>query len=157
MQALIDTRAEIERWADHEVTFHFCHILSPWIRRGLVAGGFGIALNEEQRARIPVEITPIVGHPTVSEDSDGFLFRDLRNEPKQDEEAIQTSRSAASSATDFEGSLVSTLTPYFHFDISSAVRAAEKDAAISDRSPQSASGSFRKGDDEEFRKGEEEF
>ena len=41
VQALVDARGEIERWADHPVEFHFSSILSPWIRRSLVGGGFG--------------------------------------------------------------------------------------------------------------------
>ncbi|KAH9985562.1 sulfate permease [Russula vinacea] len=41
IQALVDTRDQIERWTDHPVEFHFASILSPWIRRSLVAGGFG--------------------------------------------------------------------------------------------------------------------
>ena len=88
----------------------------------------------------------------VAEDGDGFLYRDTRNdEPKDDVEApkdIQPSRTAASSATDFEGSIVSTLTPYFHFDLSSAVKAAEKDAALAD------AGSPGRGDSPSLKKGE---
>ncbi|KAG8999682.1 hypothetical protein FRB94_005985 [Tulasnella sp. JGI-2019a] len=128
VQALIDSRGEIERWADREVTFHFCHILSPWIRRGLVAGGFGIASDERRRADIPIEIGPIAG-PLQHMDHPEFSYLDLRGK-RNDEEAadkIQANASAASSATDFEGSLVSTATPYFHFDISSAVLAAERE------------------------------
>ena len=114
------------------MSFYFCHILSPWIRRGLVAGGFGIAQTERQRAQNPVEIAPIVGPLTAAENTDGFLFRDLRGNQKNDVEVgraadVQPTASAGSSQTDFEGSLVSTLTPYFLFDISSAVRAAERE------------------------------
>ncbi|KAG8953633.1 hypothetical protein FRC04_001837 [Tulasnella sp. 424] len=58
---------------------------------------------------------------------------DFRGQNQGDEElgqdAIQTVASTATSATDFEGSLVNTLTPYFHYDISSAVKVAERDAA----------------------------
>jgi len=158
VQALIDTRAEIERWADREVTFHFAHILSPWIRRGLVAGGFGLALTEKQRARLPVELAPIIGRPTAGDDADGFLVHDVRGEAKDVETGngadIQPSQSAASSATEFEGSVVNRLTPYFHFDISSAVHAAEREAALSDGSPVQDSASIRKGsskgDEEDF-------
>ncbi|KAG8898388.1 hypothetical protein FRB99_007458, partial [Tulasnella sp. 403] len=138
VQALIDVRGELERYASHPITFHFCHILNPWIRRGLVAGGFGIAFDEKARARIPVEIAPVVG-PGDNDNADGFLYRDTREETKADEESrhpeIQQSRSAASSATDFEGTIVSLHTPYFHYDLSSAVKAAERDALAAGNSP----------------------
>lgn len=148
VQALIDTRDEIERWADREVTFHFCHILSPWVRRGLVAGGFGIPSDERARARIPVEIAPIAGPLNRSpDDVRGFIFNDLRGKNQQDVETghdtIQPVATASSSNTDFEGSLVNVLTPYFHFDISSAVRAAERDAAAAN-SPVPRTGSISK-------------
>lgn len=41
VQNLIDARKEVEKWADAHVEFHFAGILSPWIRRALIAGGFG--------------------------------------------------------------------------------------------------------------------
>lgn len=137
VQALIDSRGEIERWADREVTFHFCHILSPWIRRGLVAGGFGLASDERKRANVPIEIAPIAG-PINDSDDHEFSYRDLRRDSKDVEaidETVQPNASAASSATDFEGSLVSTATPYFHFDLSSAVAAAEAEVEVSRPSP----------------------
>lgn len=166
IQALMDTRKEIERWTDAPVTFHFCHILSPWIRRALVAGGFGIALTEKERLRIPFEIAPIVGSTALAQkkDKDGYVYTDLtQTKPVKDIEAgsgsaddIQqhsqikgVNASAASSATDFEGSLVSTSTPYFHFDLSTAVLAAERDAArLGDRDRDSAVESSYPDDDD---------
>ncbi|KAG8886508.1 hypothetical protein FRB97_003019 [Tulasnella sp. 331] len=134
VQALIDTRADVERWADHEVAFHFCHILSPWIRRGLIAGGFGIASDERKRGGIPIEIVPIAGPQKMEDPESEFYYDALREHPTDEEaahitddtEQVQPNRSAASSLSDFEGSLVSQQTPYFHFDISSAVQAAER-------------------------------
>ncbi|KOS12655.1 sulfate permease [Malassezia pachydermatis] len=41
VQVLVDLRNALERYAGKPVQFHFAHILSPWIRRGLLAGGFG--------------------------------------------------------------------------------------------------------------------
>ncbi|KAG8872462.1 hypothetical protein FRB97_007623 [Tulasnella sp. 331] len=139
VQALIDSRGDIERWADREVTFHFCHILSPWIRRGLVAGGFGIPADERRRANVPIEIAPIAG--PINDDDPEFSYHDLRGERDDSEDVeaaeqrIQVNASAASSATDFEGSLVSTATPYFHFDLSSAVSAAEAEGYPPKSSP----------------------
>ncbi|KAK6203445.1 high affinity sulfate permease [Scheffersomyces amazonensis] len=41
VQALVDLRNQLNRYADREVEFHFSGILSPWIRRGLIQAGFG--------------------------------------------------------------------------------------------------------------------
>ena len=47
----------MERWTDRPVEFHFATILSPWIRRALVAGGFGTGLPASSGPR---EIAPVV-------------------------------------------------------------------------------------------------
>ena len=41
VQVLVDLRNALERYRGGPVQFHFAHILSPWIRRALLAGGFG--------------------------------------------------------------------------------------------------------------------
>lgn len=41
IQALVDLRKALNRYADREVEFHFSGIMSPWIRRGLLKAGFG--------------------------------------------------------------------------------------------------------------------
>ncbi|KAJ3558108.1 hypothetical protein NM688_g1116 [Phlebia brevispora] len=61
VQALIDTRTEIERWTNHPVEFHFATVLSPWIRRALVAGGFGTGA----RLNGPTEIAQVVSFGDV--------------------------------------------------------------------------------------------
>lgn len=73
-----------------------------------------------------VEIASIAGPLTRPDDVGGFIFRDLRGQNQQGDayelglDTIQPVASAANSA--FGRSLVNTLTPYFHFDISSAER-----------------------------------
>ncbi|EIW70806.1 solute carrier family 26 (sodium-independent sulfate anion transporter), member 11 [Tremella mesenterica] len=57
VQNLIDTKVEVERWADRTVEFHFCGILSPWIRRALIAGGFG---QGQPRSGTALEVAPVV-------------------------------------------------------------------------------------------------
>ncbi|WVQ99229.1 hypothetical protein IAU59_006361 [Kwoniella sp. CBS 9459] len=77
VQNLIDTRTEVEKWADAPVEFHFCGILSPWIRRALIAGGFGQGQN---RAGTALEVAPAVienlqsaaSPAAVERDADGF-------------------------------------------------------------------------------------
>ncbi len=41
IQTLVDVRRAVELYAAQNVEFHFANILSPWIRRALLAGGFG--------------------------------------------------------------------------------------------------------------------
>ena len=57
VQNLVDTRKEVERWADRAVEFHFSGILSPWIRRALIAAGFG---QGQLRHGTALEVAPVV-------------------------------------------------------------------------------------------------
>lgn len=67
VQNLIDARKEVEKWADRSVEFHFCGILSPWIRRALIAGGFGTGVHKKGAA---LEVAPIVRPYGVGGDAD---------------------------------------------------------------------------------------
>ncbi|CAE6423980.1 unnamed protein product [Rhizoctonia solani] len=130
VQNLMDTRKELERWADRPVGFHFASILSPWIRRALVAGGFGTG---EQGRHIPHEVAPVVPPPqgeytgpnheyaitVISTTSSGGKGKE------QDLEEKSAANSSTSSVTVLEAPIVSRSTPYFHLDLNSAVRAAE--------------------------------
>ncbi|KIP06016.1 hypothetical protein PHLGIDRAFT_107526 [Phlebiopsis gigantea 11061_1 CR5-6] len=111
IQALIDTRNEVERWADHPVEFHFATVLSPWIRRALVAGDFGVGRSS---SRAPAEIVQVVSYGDVREPS-------LRREKLDDIEVGEEVRGSDSD----EQPIALQDTPFFHFDVVSAVRAAE--------------------------------
>ncbi|KAF8638506.1 hypothetical protein AX16_010489 [Volvariella volvacea WC 439] len=118
VQALIDTRTEIEKWADHPVEFHFATILSPWIRRALVAGGFGIGISA---SRAPQDLAAVVP------------YRDGRTEPVAETvDDIETASGLKRNPSDFSVPAISgyepiydTDTPFFHVDLESAVKAAE--------------------------------
>lgn len=56
IQSLVDTRRQINRYADREVEFHFAHIISPWVRRALIAGGFGTGKPQKEI----IEVAPVV-------------------------------------------------------------------------------------------------
>ena len=56
IQVLVDLRNALSRYSGGPVQFHFAHILSPWIRRGLLAGGFGTG----QMHRHVTEVAPVV-------------------------------------------------------------------------------------------------
>ncbi|CAD6960104.1 unnamed protein product [Tilletia controversa] len=58
IQTLVDVRRSVERYSGQLVEFHFASVLSPWIRRGLLAGGFGTGSAD----RTITEIAPVVPH-----------------------------------------------------------------------------------------------
>ncbi|KAF8061495.1 sulfate permease [Lyophyllum atratum] len=119
VQALIDTRTEVEKWADHPVEFHFATILSPWIRRALTAGGFGLGISA---SRVPPDLAAVVP------------YRDGRNHiPEQDVDLTDDIESGDIKRADTRSSdqssgfeaIIAEDTPFFHIDLVSAVRAAE--------------------------------
>jgi solute carrier family 26 (sodium-independent sulfate anion transporter), member 11 len=135
VQALIDTRQEVERWTNRPVEFHFATILSPWIRRCLIAGGFGY--EHSSRAH---DVTSVVSYdasqagPSQSDVETGESKGSLLPDPSYGE------------IRQGEASAVQIDTPYFHLDLAEAVAAAE--AGLLTLTPQSsATPSVRKGDD----------
>lgn len=64
IQSLVDTRRQINKYADREVEYHFANIISPWVRRALIAGGFGIGTPLKEI----VEIAPVVPSSATSSD-----------------------------------------------------------------------------------------
>lgn len=112
VQTLIDTRTEVEKWADHPVEFHFAPILSPWIRRALVAGGFGIGLSSTRA--IP-DFAAVVPH-------EGRSFKET--DSRDDLESGDIKKDSDVVASEFEP-VVPVDTPFFHIDLAAAVRAAE--------------------------------
>ncbi|KAK7693191.1 hypothetical protein QCA50_002757 [Cerrena zonata] len=120
IQSLVDTRNEVERWTDSPVEFHFATILSPWIRRALVAGGFGIGTP---RVDIPKEIAAVVPYR-------GINFSGASPEKPDDieEQQIAQTPSNASSSSVATAPITLEDTPFIHLDLVQAVRAAEKSA-----------------------------
>ncbi|KDN38099.1 putative sulfate permease [Tilletiaria anomala UBC 951] len=56
IQTLVDVRRAVEIYVDGPVEFHFANILSPWIRRALLAGDFGVGTA----SRHITEVAPVV-------------------------------------------------------------------------------------------------
>ncbi|CAG7849048.1 Probable sulfate permease C869.05c [Serendipita indica DSM 11827] len=136
VQNLIDTRKELENWADGPVEFHFANILSPWVRRGLVAGGFGTGKDVD----FPAEVAPVV--PNQSGDyadpdhqtphlrhREEWISKTGTTKTDKTEADVESGdseyRKSNSPSSSVEGPLLSTLTPFFHVDLASAVRVAE--------------------------------
>lgn len=126
--------------------FHFANILSPWIRRSLVAAGFGTRSSAHSGMRH--EIAPVtryhdeyIADPQhLDEDDSKRNVQVGASCPHDPEAAISqpTAPSSSRSSTDStaashtDGSkytakapVVATTTPLFHFDVAAAVRVAE--------------------------------
>ncbi|KAG8813947.1 hypothetical protein FRC17_001365 [Serendipita sp. 399] len=142
VQNLVDTRTELEKWADAPVEFHFANVLSPWVRRALVAGGFGTGSGEHG----PAEIAPVVQNENFSDARHEWEVDHAKQGSKAgkdiergseggDDDKDDYRRSGDNSAgSSTEGPILSTLTPYFHIDLPSAVKAAESHARRSSSS-----------------------
>ncbi|CAK9785646.1 sulfate permease [Cutaneotrichosporon oleaginosum] len=96
VQNLVDARKEVEKWADKPVDFHFTGILSPWIRRALIAGGFGRGIN---RADPNGEIAPVVGAYGVGGDADPRSVRPVTPRPRPDIESVVETKIEASTSS----------------------------------------------------------
>jgi sodium-independent sulfate anion transporter 11 len=95
-------------------------VLSPWIRRALVAGGFGIGQSSSKI----YDIAAVVPHQDA---------RELSYSSSQDIEARITKRTSDSSrTTPASEPVIETITPFFHVDLISAVNAAESGVVVAD-------------------------
>jgi sodium-independent sulfate anion transporter 11 len=119
VQSLVDTRNEIERWADCPVEFHFASILSPWIRRSLVAGGFGYdhRLQPYSRRHDVAAVPPAYDGSHVGPSSTDIEARETKE--------VTFADSSYGAIDCGEASTVQVDTPFFHLDLTEAVAAAE--------------------------------
>jgi hypothetical protein len=86
VQSLVDTRQQLDRYADRQVEFHFAQILSPWIKRALVAGGFGTG-NPSHRVVEVASVVPVTdAFPADSHDEEDFQRRRRKSLAVKDEE-----------------------------------------------------------------------
>lgn len=138
VQALIDTRNEIERWANRPIEFHFASILSPWIRRSLVAAGFGF--DHRVQSTRPHDVAAIVSpyedlqpHSPISKDVEAGDSKEI---PPHDPSGYGRVHRGEVSAVPID-------TPYFHLDLAEAVAAAE--ASLLDLSSPASSSSHSLG------------
>jgi len=104
------------------VQFHFATILSPWIRRALLAGGFGSGISA---SRVPRDLAAVVPYRGGRSDIytsgiDLNLSRDIEDGDGD----VKMSRSKTSQNDEYQP-VVPENTPFFHLDLQSAVRAAE--------------------------------
>ncbi|KAF5386742.1 hypothetical protein D9615_001825 [Tricholomella constricta] len=119
VQALIDTRREVEKWADHPVEFHFATVLSPWIRRALTAGGFGLGISSSRVSPDFAAVVPYRGGRSDISEQDLDVSSDVESG-----EIKKSNPRSSEPVSEFEP-IIAEDTPFFHIDLLSAVRAAE--------------------------------
>lgn len=131
VQALVDTRQQLERYADRQIEFHFAQVLSPWVRRALVSVGFGVG---KPTHRI-VEVAPVAPAEDAQDPStqgeEEFQRRRYTNAKDLERvdfiEEVPAASYGHGRSTDAELSAVHpTNYPFFHLDVDAAVRAAER-------------------------------
>ena len=142
VQNLVDTRKEVEKWADHPVDFHFAGILSLWIRRALIAAGFG---QGARRHGTELEVAPVVPQDnslspedqarvdeerlqrrsgsrdtspaeSILDKSEGFYSSDVEAKAAQRRGSDESKHSLP---------LLDRRTPFFHFDLADAINSVD--------------------------------
>lgn len=106
--------------------FHFATVLSPWIRRALVAGGFGVGTST---ISAPYEVAPVVSH--YVDNRDNFLTETQKPDDTESHRVkhdldSQESHSGDHLSTANKAPLTAVDTPFIHFDLIQAVDAAER-------------------------------
>jgi sodium-independent sulfate anion transporter 11 len=142
VQSLVDTRQQLDRYSDRQIEFHFAQILSPWIKRALVAGGFGVG-NPAHRVVEVASAVPVPDaldvHSHAEEDfqrrrkksmnvKDPELGEIDRIEEEGSSSRVGVGRQGRGSEESDALPLVETNYPFFHLDLDDAVRSAAKAA-----------------------------
>jgi len=102
-----------------DLKFHFATILSPWIRRALIAGGFGTGITSSKTREIAAVVPNREDHSEIpSYDHDDVESANDLKKRRSGSESLDPEKAAYAP-------LISSDTPFFHVDLAGAVRAAE--------------------------------
>ncbi|KAA8913056.1 hypothetical protein TRICI_003293 [Trichomonascus ciferrii] len=119
VQSLVDIKQALNKYANRQVEYHFVGILSDWVRRALVAEGFGGDINlppERHYIQVALRDTRFAALAEgVLDDEVDQKRPEYKKTAYVDEEARDTE-----SGVDENGEyvpIVGTNTPFFHFDI----------------------------------------
>lgn len=94
VQTLVDVRAALERYAGQPIEFHFATLLSPWVRRALLAGGFGTGSTQGH----VIEIAPVVSTRNALGPQEQALRRIEEHTRRRRQEQAEDKDSGSSSA-----------------------------------------------------------
>ncbi|KAA8894621.1 sulfate permease [Sphaerosporella brunnea] len=67
VQCLVDMRRQLTKYADRDVEFHFANIISPWVRRSLLAGGFGTGQPAAEFTEVAAVVPGLGGGSVASQ------------------------------------------------------------------------------------------
>ncbi|GAA6012130.1 hypothetical protein JCM10207_005140 [Rhodosporidiobolus poonsookiae] len=134
IQNLVDLRRVVSRYAGQDIPFHFATILSPWIKRALLAGGFGRDPTQQV-----AEVAPIVPQdsnadqrqappPLAHQQSVDDIKEDTRGGADLEAGRRSNSLEKVPYAESYAGSVVGDRFQCFHLDLPSAVAAASGNA-----------------------------
>ncbi|CCE64903.1 hypothetical protein TPHA_0J00800 [Tetrapisispora phaffii CBS 4417] len=111
LQSLFDLRKSVNSYADRQVEFHFCGIISPWVKRGLIKLGFG-TVNEAYS-----DASTIVGHVSYHIVKNP-TFRNKSFSSHTSEDTISDMNIEAKDYNNYSIEAASgTNYPFFHIDI----------------------------------------
>ncbi|KAJ2043429.1 hypothetical protein GGI01_001480 [Coemansia sp. RSA 376] len=137
IQNLVDVRKQLDRYADRAVSWHFAGVKSPWIRRALVAGGFGSS-NTATRTVFSVATVGALEHKGDQPLSE-TLSASNRVQHAPDEEFISDSftstqdKPRVDNSTSFDTlplPILSADHPFFHIDLDEALKAAKLESDV---------------------------
>ncbi|KAJ2018145.1 hypothetical protein H4S04_007638 [Coemansia sp. S16] len=137
IQNLVDVRKQLDRYADRAVSWHFAGVKSPWIRRALVAGGFGSS-NTATRTVFSVATVGALEHKGDQPLSE-TLSASNRGQHAPDEEFISDSFTSTRDKPQVDNStsfdtlplpILSADHPFFHIDLDEALKAAKLESDV---------------------------
>ncbi|KAJ1951919.1 hypothetical protein EC988_003835, partial [Linderina pennispora] len=119
VQNLTDVRQQLDRHADCSVSWHFAGIKSQWIRRSLIAAGFG-------SSKIATRTIFSVANSGSAQDAD-TSFRSIYDEERG---SGSEKKGTAESVYGLHLPVLSTEYPNFHIDLDEALKAAEAELGL---------------------------
>lgn len=102
IQTLVDLRKAVHKYADRQVEFHFCGIISSWVKRSLLSMGFGM-VNE-----VYSDESIIAGHSSY------HIARTLK--AARDDQTTESTESTPLSQHEIYAATGTNL-PFFHIDV----------------------------------------
>lgn len=121
IQTLLDLKLAINRYAGHEVEWHFANIATPWIRHALIYSGFGSQAGRGPRTG---EILPVVPVHQDGPQCNVNEERDLSDASMSSYIVDMEGRGQVEYFPRYDRGHPIDRYPFFHWDLEDAVQAA---------------------------------